>query len=143
MAYFKAALVLNLLANPVCAKPLVRCNQLQAMLHDVRAGGIAPYDLAGAERCFISTSMNGTKTHHCVWSFPFRDVAAGEGFLATVSEIETCFPNISEPADDKPVNHPDSYDLRQYDVGENTLTISLKDKGALGRTYVFLGVGEQ
>ena len=36
------------------------------------------------------------------------------------------------------VNHPDSYDLRQYAWEGGVVSLSLKDKGALGATMVFL-----
>ena len=38
------------------------------------------------------------------------------------------------------VSHPDSYHLRQFQVDEKTVSVSLKDKGALAQTYVFLRV---
>ena len=39
--------------------------------------------------------------------------------------------------EDQPVNHPDSYDLREWDTPDGTFAISVKDKGGLNRTLVF------
>ena len=36
------------------------------------------------------------------------------------------------------VNHPDSYDLHEWRTPSGTYAISVKDKGALNRTLVFL-----
>ena len=36
------------------------------------------------------------------------------------------------------VNHPDSYDQRMFDIGDVSLSLSLKDKGALQKTVIYL-----
>ena len=36
------------------------------------------------------------------------------------------------------VNHPDSFDQKVFDVGAGRVSVSLKDKGALQQTYIFV-----
>jgi hypothetical protein len=43
-------------------------------------------------------------------------------------------------ATDQSVNHPDAYDLRLFRLDGAEFAVSLKDKGALQQTLVFLRV---
>lgn len=43
-----------------------------------------------------------------------------------------------ERAEDLPVNHPDSYLLKIWDIETGIYRLSIKDKAALGATFVFL-----
>lgn len=131
------------LAQPVVAAPVVSCDALQSVVTVAGKGfqSDMPDTLAGAESCRMSLSLSGAKTFTCAWPFPFRDPVAGQAFDATIAALETCLPGAALAGPDQLVNHPDSYDLRQYDLGKTSISVSLKDKGALGLTYVFLGVG--
>ena len=53
------------------------------------------------------------------------------------SGIARCEPG-GPAGPDARVNHPDSYDLREWIADSGTWSVSVKDKGALGQTLVFL-----
>ena len=75
----------------------------------------------------------------CHWAFPFRDAAAPAFAEALWQVLTTC--RAGEAAGgDLPVNHPDSYALREWVSGGVTYRVTVKDKGAEGRTLVFLRV---
>jgi hypothetical protein len=61
-----------------------------------------------------------------------------DAFESLLGQVEACANPIA--ADPSSVNHPDSYDLRQFSSGVGMISVSLKDKGALNQTYVFLRV---
>ena len=41
---------------------------------------------------------------------------------------------------DQSVNHPDYYALRRYETAQADVSVSVKDKSALGNTFVFIRV---
>lgn len=102
--------------------------------------GEALTPLSGAETCRTARALSGAQTYHCAWKFPYRSAAASRVFDSFSRALKDCFPQEAQGAADQAVNHPDSYDLRQYMVGEVDVSVSLKDKGALQQTYVFIGV---
>lgn len=105
-----------------------------------QSGAAATQSLAGAEQCTMSRSETGANAYHCIWGFPYRDAAASAFFEAIDEDLRGCFAGRAEIAADQGVNHPDTYDQRRYGLDDVVVTVSLKDKSALRRTYVFLGV---
>ena len=75
----------------------------------------------------------------CQWIFDYRSEAAQRYFQQMVAEVHACKGAVALPKD-QPVNHPDSYELISYQLGNEVLTVSLKDKAALDQTFVFLRV---
>lgn len=74
----------------------------------------------------------------CRWSFAYRSAAAEDMFDRLAAHLSTCLgPPGGEAA---PVNHPDSYRLLQFEAKEAVISLSLKDKAALQRSFVFLRV---
>ena len=104
---------------------------------EARAGqGAFPAPTSGGE-CQASQVSGGPLSSVCSWEFDYRaDAAAAlmDGFVGT---LQSCF-DVQEIAPDQQVNHPDSYDLHQLEVGETMVSVSLKDKAALTKTYIFL-----
>jgi len=96
--------------------------------------------LAGAEKCTMSRSEAGANAYHCTWGFSYRDAAASAFFREVDADLRTCLAGRAESAKDRGVNHPDTYDQRRYGLDDVIVTVSLKDKSALDRTFVFLGV---
>lgn len=76
----------------------------------------------------------------CRWEFDFRSRQAVLKFKDTVSSVLSCNEGTHQVQQDKPVNHPDTYSLRIIKTPKASVRISLKDKGALQKTYVFLQV---
>jgi hypothetical protein len=88
--------------------------------------------------CAPSRGLSGTVALHCAWPFEYRSVQSLDAFESLLGQVAACANPIA--ADTSSVNHPDSYDLRQFSSGVGVISVSLKDKGALNQTYVFLRV---
>ena len=80
--------------------------------------------------------MGGGRSLHCMWAFAYRSEAATQAFETLLNQIGKC--GGDSAVQDQDVNHPDFYDLRLFSVADNTVGVSLKDKGALSQTLVFL-----
>lgn len=135
------------------AKPAMAtgfCERMNALVVQARSnfsdataqstGAVTSRPLAGSEKCTMSRSETGANAYHCIWGFPYRDAAASAFFGAVDEDLRGCFADSAEVANDQGVNHPDTYDQRRYGLDDVVVTVSLKDKSALRRTYVFLGV---
>lgn len=115
------------------------CEDLNAFFDQVRSEPkTLPDPLPGAQGCGVSKTIDGTEAVHCNWSYPYRGAEAKAAIDQIVRSIHSCFADAAVAAVDLGVNHPDSYDLRQFLVDGALVSVSLKDKSALGETYVFL-----
>lgn len=92
-----------------------------------------------ADRCTTALSSLGAHSYHCSWEFAYRDPSATKSFEKIKQSLETCL-KTSAQSEELGVNHPDSFDLVQYDLERAVVTLSLKDKGALQHSYVFIGI---
>jgi hypothetical protein len=86
--------------------------------------------------CQTSLNMEGGRSLHCMWVFPHRADAAAQAFETLLTEVGAC--GAASAVQDQKVNHPDFYDLRLFDFAADRVGVSLKDKGALSQTLVFL-----
>ncbi|WP_135505534.1 hypothetical protein [Roseovarius aestuariivivens] len=75
----------------------------------------------------------------CMWRFGYRDQAAHDRFERLGALLELCLGR--ELALDDSVNHPDSYQLRRFQIDDATVFLSIKDKASLRQTLVFLRKG--
>lgn len=91
-------------------------------------------------KCQIIRSLGGANQFHCAWAFQFREIAAKNAYNLLNQHVAECFGNNKAGLLDKQVNHPDTYQQRQHEIGPVKLSISIKDKGALQETYVFMNV---
>ncbi|MGB3317056.1 MAG: hypothetical protein WBB85_21925 [Albidovulum sp.] len=148
-AVLAPALVLAVALAPP-ARSAEPCTELTALVDaagaDFPNGGAAPEEretsplLRDAETCAVTTAISGRREYHCAWVFPYRAVDALAAFDSLNGVIEQCFPKHGPVETDQGVNHPDFYDLRQYPLDRADLSVSLKDKVALQKTYVFLRI---
>ena len=99
-----------------------------------------PPGLPGGANCGRSVGLTGSVNRHCSWSFPFRSEQAQLFFDDLDSSLSSCGDTDNNRDSEKPVNHPDTYHQIAYTNGDVSVTVSLKDKSALGETYVFLRV---
>lgn len=118
------------------------CSDLQRLMSQLNTGILFEEmgTLSGAESCKPVLSLGGGRTYHCSWKFPYRSDAANRAFEDRLRTIESCIGDGTEMTQDQGVNHPDFYDLREYQFGEGKVSISIKDKGGLQNTYVFIAV---
>lgn len=91
-----------------------------------------------APECGASLFMSGARSLHCAWGFAYRDTAATATFEALTRRVADC-PGATAPKKAAGlVNHPDSYDQRSLRFADGAVSISLKDKGSLQKTYIFV-----
>lgn len=95
--------------------------------------------LAGASYCRVTKTSRGS-VYHCAWEFPHRAEPAYDAFDELVRSVNECIGQHATLHSDQSVNHPDYYASRRFEVEQADVTVSVKDKGALGRTFVFVRV---
>lgn len=72
----------------------------------------------------------------CGWAFGYRSGVADKAFEDISDMVGDCAR--FRGTDPSTVSHPDSYSLRQYLIGSDMISVSLKDKAGLNQTMVFL-----
>lgn len=126
-------LILSLFAlTTVKAGHALECTSLDGMAAQQPLA--VPPEGPSCDTYLTTTSQEGLSCH---WTFPYRSDAAkafAEAMWQTIQQCRSGSPR--EP--DQNVNHPDSYELRQWDTGQAIYSLSVKDKGALGLTLVFV-----
>ena len=138
----KAVLAFALLPSIAMADPF--CAALDRLVESADREGVPGFELAevgAASECSRSLELGGIKAVTCGWAFEYRADAATEAFDLVLQSMRNCGTALGR--DEAEVSHPDSYDLRMYDVGGARVSISLKDKGALEQPWLFLRVGSR
>ena len=138
-------LVLALILAPSLAAADI-CGPLMRLVEHARAGtlqaadpGLAASALSGEATCGLAVEAAG-EALFCYTAYPFRNGEAEVEAARVEAALLGCFEG-GEVEVDAAVNHPDSYAARSVAVEGAVVSLSVKDKGALGRTLVFLRVG--
>ncbi|MCP3972305.1 MAG: hypothetical protein GY717_18675 [Rhodobacteraceae bacterium] len=76
----------------------------------------------------------------CVWKFDLGNPDAARLYQEMVSTLGRCLPKGVRNYPDVPVNHPDFYSAHLFETGRHVIVVSLKDKSALGASFVSLRV---
>ena len=124
-----AAIIVTVL--PATAKADA-CAQIAA-LERFEATGIAP-DGSTCETFLGLANVSGVS---CYWKFPFRSDEAirfSDDMWGLVTSCRKGIPSILIA----PINHPDSYYLRELLGERGVYRVAMKDKGAVSRTLIFL-----
>ena len=95
--------------------------------------------LAGASSCSVTRKSKRT-WYHCAWEFPHRAEQAYDTFDRFVERLNDCVGRRATVHSDRSVNHPDHYASRRYELNQAEVSVSIKDKSALGRSFVFIRV---
>jgi hypothetical protein len=126
-------------ADGFCAQ----LDDLMAAAFDVSA--VVTFDLGDTmdrpANCTHSRGLEGALSLHCAQAFEYRSADATIAFDSLLGQVSLCAAAIDR--DDQSVSHPDSYDLRQFQLDTGTVSVSLKDKASLAQTYLFLRVSQQ
>jgi len=123
-----------------CAAPAQAfCPQLEA-LFDGGGAVTLPLPLGTEGKCSTALALSGATSTHCAWPFAYRAPEAAAAFEALVAAVPGCLDTSAGGEHDQDVNHPDFYDLRIFRTAKGEVGVSLKDKGGLKETYVFLRV---
>ncbi|WP_299288665.1 hypothetical protein [uncultured Tateyamaria sp.] len=88
--------------------------------------------------CSTSLDLTGARALNCRWPFDYRAQAATDAFTELLDATAQCLD--TDGVTDQGVNHPDSYDLRTFTTDTAQVSVSIKDKGALQQTFIFLRV---
>lgn len=127
-----AILVLTLASSPAMAD----CEAL------VTRDAVAIASLFAPDPATCQTAQQVTgEVIFCYSEHAFRSETALKQAQRLEKRLTACFGAIQTTAD-ATVNHPDSYDARHFDVTGARISLSVKDKGALGKTLVFLRVAK-
>jgi hypothetical protein len=100
--------------------------------------GTAATPVLDGNSCDRVAIGDGGSQFFCAVEFPFRSTDARGVYDAYVLELRACFDASVEVPVGPAVNHPDSYDQTVFEVDGRQLSVALKDKGALQKTYVFV-----
>jgi hypothetical protein len=95
---------------------------------------------APAVECKPVLTQAGVTAQHCAWGFEYRSNESAEFFETLFWAVSQCIGVGTKAEQDQSVSHPDFYDLRVFSTQEGEVGVSIKDKGALQQTYVFLRV---
>lgn len=93
--------------------------------------------------CRESALLGGITQHSCYWVFDYRAEQAATWLNTLRSQVEDCMGPDTAMAGDAQVNHPDSFDLHQYEGQGRRVALSLKDKAGLNQTLVFLSISQE
>ncbi|MGI9508707.1 MAG: hypothetical protein ACR2QJ_05080 [Geminicoccaceae bacterium] len=96
-------------------------------------------ELEGSADCAVRQLIRN-KSYFCTWEFPHRDANAYATFEALAQALQGCIGDRATASDDQNVNHPDFYDSRIFLLETVKVAVSVKDKSALGNTFVFVFV---
>lgn len=80
---------------------------------------------------------NTVPTTMCLWQFSYRDPKAIRMADRLAEYLRICETGAELLPDDQRVNHPDTYFLTRLETPQGVYAVSLKDKAALGHSYVF------
>ena len=128
------ALILALSATAAHADTY--CADLMALTDGTATDIALPSGTQGT--CTTSLDLSGARALNCRWPFDYRAKAATETFFVLLDATTQCLN--TDGVTDQGVNHPDSYDLRTFNTDSAQVSISIKDKGALQQTFIFLRV---
>ena len=99
----------------------------------------ATFLLPEASTCVVVMKTQ-RRSYRCRWDYAYRDERAYAEFDRFADTLRQCFGQRAKEHVDQNVNHPDFYAARRYEMAEGEVKVSVKDKVALGRTFVFLSV---
>ncbi|MEP1993424.1 MAG: hypothetical protein ABJJ09_17505 [Ascidiaceihabitans sp.] len=93
----------------------------------------------GPAQCGTSLLISGARSSHCAYPFEYRADVAQQVFDDLAQLMTHCVgPEVPEQTGKNGVNHPDSYDQKTFQADNGSISLSLKDKGNLNQTYIFL-----
>ncbi len=133
-------------ARDLCANIDYLIDQSRSQFADIMdkpTGDAGDHDvtltLAGASYCSV-TKKSKSSSYQCGWEFPYRAQQSYDTFEELVRGVNGCIGQRATLHSDRNVNHPDFYALRRYETEQADVSVSVKDKSALSRTFVFFRV---
>jgi hypothetical protein len=103
------------------------------------SAGVTDVVSSQGAQCSTTLSMNGQTSSNCHWAYEFRADDATNAFETLSDQVAECL-QVTDSQSDQGVSHPDTYDLRIFSSARGEVGVSLKDKGAIQQTLVFLRI---
>lgn len=130
------------------------CKDLDRLGQDAATGFDATRDeLIDAPSGEWSTSLGLTNTsdcsvyvdparalYVCQWEYPLGDPEAESQYDSLSKRVAECVGNTTSEQADARVNHPDLWASTYFATPYGEVSVSLKDKNALGRSFVTVGI---
>ncbi|WP_120499236.1 hypothetical protein [Roseovarius sp. EL26] len=129
-----------LCALPFSAEAQDLCHEVRAIALSLQQGAHQTIELNGVGDCRAVQERAGAKGVFCQQAYPYRAADATSRFMELNRDISECLQSQAVVSQDQTVNHPDFYDLYQYNLDQVTVSVSLKDKASLQQTFVFLRI---
>ena len=136
------ALIVAMAVSITAAKADPLCADIRGLAQMARTNfqGIeTPPGLADADRCTFSLGLGGVRRLTCQWELPYRAPSATAKLADLDRTIGTCLGGVS-PDRAAGVNHPDTFDQRAYRGTDVQISLALKDKVNLFKTFIFLAI---
>ena len=116
------------------------CDNINALADQTAASVPLPFAPNTVAACTRSRDLSGASSANCAWPHAYRSAEAIAVFDGLLTAVAQCADQDIAPTTDQAVNHPDFYDLRIFTMNNVEVGLSIKDKGGLQQTYVFLRV---
>ncbi|MFT5064637.1 MAG: hypothetical protein ACJAXK_000744 [Yoonia sp.] len=116
------------------------CDIFDALVDEAVPTVALPFLPNTVAACTRSLDLSGASSVNCAWPHAYRSAQATAVFDGLLTAVTACADQGIAPVNDQAVNHPDFYDLRLFVVDSFDVGLSIKDKGGLQQTYVFLRV---
>ena len=97
------------------------------------------FAIGGASSCSIFVDPERTG-YSCSWEY---EATSGDGPVAyreTVDQVRSCLGGSAVESEDTSVNHPDFWALTTFEISDGAVTVSQKNKNALRKVFVSIGV---
>lgn len=98
-------------------------------------GTHSKFTMSDAWYCVIDEDIEKS-SHRCTWKYPYVSNRAQRTYQETLAEINTCIGADAREYKAKPVNHPDSYESYIYQLQDNEIRVTLKNKIALNSKLI-------
>jgi hypothetical protein len=116
------------------------CDNINALADQTATSVPLPFSPNTVAACTRSRDLSGASSANCAWPHAYRSAEATALFDGLLNAVANCADQDIAPTIDQAVNHPDFYDLRIFTMNNVEVGLSIKDKGGLQKTYVFLRV---
>ncbi len=86
----------------------------------------------------MAKGTGGVTISYCAVAFDYRADDATAVFDRVATALAACMAEVTDTGAGQVVNHPDSFAQKQFAKGGVEWSLSLKDKGGLEQTLIFL-----
>lgn len=108
--------------------------------HTIDKGAQAKAIFPTAHQCDTAKALSGNVSLYCLWSYPFRHPEAKNAYIFMGKSAVSCEDFSAVEATKTGVNHPDTYAQSLFSSHKMSVSISLKDKAELEKTFLTVAI---